>query len=48
MKVSAAFGGWGLDAGFSKAANGGDMQPLAEQMVKFRNDNHLYVNEPSS
>ena len=43
MKVLAAFGGWNLDAGFSKAANTGDMAPLAEQIVKFKSDNNLCV-----
>jgi hypothetical protein len=41
MKVMAAFGGWNLDAGFSKAANTSDMAPLAKAIVNFRRDHAL-------
>jgi GH18 family chitinase len=41
MKVLAAFGGWNLDAGFSEAADSGDMSSLATKIVQFRNVTHL-------
>ena len=41
MKVLAAFGGWNLDAGFSEAADRGDMSSLAAKIVQFRRENHL-------
>jgi len=47
MKVLAAFGGWNLDPGFSEAADTGDMSSLAARIVKFRGDNHLYVDQES-
>jgi len=41
MKVLAAFGGWNLDAGFSEAADSGNMSTFAAKLVQFRRDNHL-------
>ena len=41
MKVLVAFGGWNLDAGFSGAADSGDMSALAQRIVTFRQENHL-------
>lgn len=36
LKVLAAFGGWALDVGFSKAAASGSMETLAQQIVDFK------------
>ena len=41
MKVLAAFGGWNLDAGFSVAADSGNMSSLAAKIVQFRKDTQL-------
>lgn len=41
LKVLAAFGGWNLDYGFAQNAATGNMLPLAERIVKFREDNGL-------
>lgn len=41
LKVLAAFGGWNLNAGFSEAADSGDMSALALKIVTFRQENHL-------
>jgi hypothetical protein len=43
MKVFAAFGGWGLDSGFSEEAATGDMSALAQRFVDFADANALYV-----
>jgi hypothetical protein len=43
MKVFAAFGGWGLDSGFSEEAATGDMSVLAQRFVAFAEANSLYV-----